>query len=476
MSDILPHDFKNNIELYQYLRELYGDNLSSFLNARPEPTAVRVNTLKYSARKFLNDLKKYKLQYQQIPFNANGFIIENSDFKLSHTLGFFKGHFQYQGISSQIPVLILSPKQGDVVLDMAAAPGSKSTQMALMMENKGRLYLNDFSRARLTSLNANVQRSGICNTVTMQISGERIGNLFPEKFDKILLDAPCTALGGIAESDELFIWWSQKKLKSLAARQLRMFISAFKALKIGGEIVYSTCSIAPEENEMIVQYMLDHYPLDIMPVKTDAFKNFSGGLTRYKEFDFSSSMEEALRIDPGAHQLEGFFIVKLRKSARSNMMSIKPGDRAEIQTMAHNELAPELSAISDQWGIRNDIWENFRYIRSRKRIWMVNKEIKSIPKDGFTSAGLKLAEKRSSVWRLSNQSAQFFSEFITNRKMNISKIKLKELFSTGYSNLPAVENGYHALQWENDIIAVVYAENQSIRLRLPHYFSLPEII
>ena len=477
MFDVLPDDFQNNIELYHYLREFYGDNLSSFLSARPEPTAVRVNTLKYNAHKFRSDLNKYGFQYRKIPFNTNGFIIENDDFKLSHTLGFFKGHFQYQGISSQIPVLVLSPKAGDTVLDMAAAPGSKSTQIAAMMENTGQLYLNDFSTARLTPLNTNVQRSGIHNAIITQTSADRIGNLFPEKFDKILLDAPCTALGGIAKSEELFIWWSQKKLKSLAARQLRMFISAFKALKIGGEVVYSTCSIAPEENEMVVQYMLDRYPMEIVSVKMDALKKYSGGLKHYKDFSFSASMAKALRIEPGAHQLEGFFIVKLRKIGRSNTMYMKrDDDREEIKTLTHNELSAELSAISTHWGINNDIWKNFRYIRSRKRIWMVNKEIVNIPKVGFVSAGLKLAEKRSSVWRLSNQSAQFFSEFITNRKMNISKIKLKELFSTGYTNLPAAENGYHALQWENGIIAVVYAENQTIRLRLPHYFSLPEII
>ncbi len=475
MSEILPDNFQNNMELYQYLRDLYGNNLSAFLNARPEPTAIRVNTLKYNTQQFITDLKKYGIKYRSIPFNPNGLIIENGDFKLSHTLSFFKGHFQYQGISSQIPALLLSPKAGDVALDMAAAPGSKSTQMAALMKNEGRLYLNDLSTARLTPLNTNVQRSGIYNSIMLQLSGERIGNLLPEMFDKILLDAPCTALGGIADSNELFIWWSRKKLKSLAARQIRMLISSFKALKIGGEMVYSTCSIAPEENEAAIQFMIDHYPLEIMPVDLAMLKKFGSGLQRYKKFVFSPEMKHALRIEPGERQMEGFFIVKLRKTGRSNNMSIRSYADDFINTLSYNELSAELDNISEQWGIDKDTWNHYRYIRSRKRLWLLNKEITSLPQQGFVSAGLKLAEKRSSLWRLSNQSAQFFSDKISKRILNINKSTITELFSTGYAKLTTVNNGYYALKWQKDILAVIYAENQRIHIRLPHYFTLPDI-
>ena len=475
MPEILPDDFQNNIELYQYLQTLYGKNLSDFLNARPEPVAVRVNSLKYTAEQFRGDLNHYGLTFHQLPFNANGFVIEDGTLKLSHTLGFFKGQFQYQGISSQIPALLLSPKAGDVVLDMAAAPGSKSTQLAAMMGNKGQLYLNDFSTARLTPLNTNVQRSGIYNAVMTQISGERIGNLSPEKFDKILLDAPCTALGGIADSDELFIWWSLKKLKSLSARQLRMFISAFKALKIDGEMVYSTCSVAPEENELVVQYMLENYPLEVVPPEIEPLERYKGALESYQGISFHPSMKNALRIDPGRHALEGFFVVKLRKTSGSGRLKHLEDTEHTIKTVTADELSAELSDISEQWGIAEEFWKEFRFIRSSKRIWMVNKEIVSIPATGFVSAGLKLAEKRSSIWRLSNQSAQLLNVQITKRLLSIDKMALKELFSTGFTKIAGIKNGYHALKWRDSVIAAVYAENQIIRLRLPHYFSLPEI-
>jgi NOL1/NOP2/sun family putative RNA methylase len=475
MTDILQDNLDNNRELYDYLRDFYGDNLSLFLNSRPEPTALRVNRLKYSSDKLRADLERYAIGYRPIDFNEDGYIVEDRHFKLSHTLGFFKGHFQYQGISSQIPAVLLAPQAGDIVLDMAAAPGSKSTQMGAMMKNRGVLYLNDFSRARLTALSTNVQRAGIYNSIILQLPGERIGNIYREKFDKILVDAPCTALGGIAESDELLSWWSRWKLNTLSARQLRLMISAFKALKIGGEVVYSTCSIAPEENEMIVQYMLDHYPLEIVELDNPRLKKFSDTVFRYKETIFSSEMKNALRIEPGRDHLEGFFVVKLRKIGAKKTLAEKADSGEVKETLSYDELRDELDSISGQWGIPNDLWKNFRYIHSRKRLWIMNSGIARIGKEGFVNAGIKLAEKRSSIWKLSNQSAQLFAQEITKRRFTLSRDDFKTLFSCGEVRSASVKNGYHALTWENDVIAVVYAENGSIRIRLPHKFNFPEM-
>jgi len=464
---------EKNTQLRIYLQNLLQDDVDLFLKAPKEPNAIRVNTIKSTVTAFRAYLKKLNQSFVKIPFTKTGFIIYKDDLPLSHTLAFFKGHFQYQGISSQLPVILLDVKPGQSVLDMAAAPGSKSTQLAAIMQNKGELVLNDYSRARLQALNANMQRCGATNYYILNLRGESLGIKFAEYFDKILLDAPCSALGTFAENPEIERWWSIKRLNKLTKVQYYLLISAIKALKINGEIVYSTCSVAPEENEMIIQKILADYPVEIVDMAPNYRALFSPGFSAYNNQEFSQDMQKAIRIWPHLHQMEGFFCIKLKKYdskkrdivvQTSNFKATYKYDQKAVYDIVNN--------ISQLWGIPGTIWADYRYLMGKTRIWMVSNTIERVLDESFISGGILLAEKRLFGWKLTNSSMQLLSKYISKRRIWLKKMDLFMLFANGKIKNELINNGYYALEYQNEIIAALYVDNKEIRIRLPHAFNL----
>lgn len=463
----------NNLELNTYLSHFFGDEAESFFSAEPENRAIRINSLKTNIDEMRDRLNQLKVDFTNLSFNPLGFILNHDHIPLSHTLEFFQGYFQYQGISSQIPALVLNPQPEERVLDMAAAPGSKSTQIAALMRNQGQLYLNDISKNRLQSLNVNVQRAGVTNEIILNMAGERFGKLFPDYFDKILVDAPCTALGTLAVSPEVADWWSYKKLKKLTVSQKQLLISAFKALRPGGELVYSTCSIAPEENEVIVQQLLENYPVKIEEIPLKKLVACNDGLTMYDEQNFDTSLSKAIRIFPHRHNMEGFFVIKVKK-LDSQIKNKNPVSVNWIPTLAHDDplIKNELISISQLWGIKKKYWNVYRYIITKSRIWMLCGKIRQIPLERLHNAGLLLSEKRITGWKLTNQSVQFLREEIHLRRIALKDEKLQELFSCENVPILGLEYGYYVLERESKAIASVYCEKNNLQIRLPHAFRL----
>ena len=462
-----------NLELIKYLKNFYGDAFEQFWLAGAEPKAIRVNTLKGSRARMEEKLRNWQVDFRPLSFNKDGLTLNNDHLPLSHTLEFFTGAFQYQGMSSQIPPLVLQPKPGERVLDMAAAPGSKSTQLAALMNNEGMLVVNDAVRSRLQSLNANLQKAGALNHIITYLPAERFGNLFPNYFDKILLDAPCTALGTLCNSKEVASWWSLEKLKKLSLVQNALMIAAYKALKPGGELVYSTCSIAPEENEMIVQNALDKYNLEILPIKNISGIDFLAGLSSYHRQIFHPHMPQTLRVAPHIHQMEGFYIARLRKTAAHKVKEYqrRPTFRPTLDAHAP-DLRVKLTELSEYWGIDQNIWQNYRFMLTKNRIWMTKRFIDNVMQDGFTSVGLLLAEKKSRVWKLFNQSVQLLADQIRHRRIRLDREQLQILFKRGTIENGAQLRGYYILDWQDMPIASLYADEASIRIRLPHSFRL----
>ncbi|MEJ2052643.1 MAG: RsmB/NOP family class I SAM-dependent RNA methyltransferase [Calditrichaceae bacterium] len=432
-----------------------------------------MNTLKTDRRYIVNLLNRLNVEYCELPFNSLGIMLKADKVPLSHTLDFFLGYFNYQGISSQIPALALDPQPGEKVLDIAAAPGSKSTQIAALMENRGELYLNDISKGRLQSLNVNVQRAGVLNEIILNMAGERFGTLFAEYFDKILVDAPCTALGTLPGSPEVAGWWSYHKLEKLCVSQKQMLISALKALKPGGELVYSTCSIAPEENEALIQWLLDNYPVKILKIPLKKHISCDDGLTNYNGQSFDREMAGAIKIYPHEHGMEGFFVIKLKKHG-----SIGKKDKSVtvsfIPTLHYNEdeIKNELNSISDLWGINHSVWKDFRFIKTSQRIWMMCRKIKQVPAQRLHNAGILLAERRLSGWKLTNQSAQYLNGEINHRKIELTDKQLISFFADGSMKITGLEYGYYVLERESKAVATLYSANGQIKIRLPHVFRL----
>ncbi|MCJ7450163.1 MAG: RsmB/NOP family class I SAM-dependent RNA methyltransferase [Candidatus Nanohaloarchaeota archaeon QJJ-9] len=266
-----------------------------------QPREVRVNTLKSSVSEVKRMFDREGVEYEQRDWNPRFFRIDSSPGKLfSHWLGKIYGQESVSGI----PSLALEPKPGEKVLDLCAAPGSKTTQIAALMGNQGEIFANDKSSNRLRSLVANVYRTGALNVQTFQRDARNL----PEdwKFDKVLVDAPCSAEGNLREKEELRQGADISQVESLSELQKALLGKGFRLLKEGGTLVYSTCTFAPEENEEVVAEFLGG--AELVDLSFDF--SHSNGLTSWKGEAFPSKLENAVRVYP--HQLDsgGIFVAK----------------------------------------------------------------------------------------------------------------------------------------------------------------------
>jgi len=464
---------KNN-DLKAHLLPLLGSELAEFIAAAPEPPTIRLNRLNgRDTEEFLRRLIRYGRNFKKIPFTNSGFILDRDEKPISQTLDFYCGNFQYQGISSQLPTQVLNPQPGEKVLDMASAPGSKATQLADLMNNSGVLYLNDWSHKRLPALQTNTQRAGVMNQIILNLPGERLGNLFPEFFDKILLDAPCTGTGTMSDHPDVTQWWTAEKMHKLTLIQEQLLISAYKALKTGGELVYSTCSVCVEENEALIDRFLSNYHLEILEINLPGKESLSAGLTSFNPKTFQPRMSDALRIWPHRHGMEGFFIIRLRKlQAQNRIISRKPIFNGTL-TCEDPTVSPILGNLTGYWSIPKEFWSNYRFILTTDRLWITGRDLEEYPVEGFNCAGLLFAERRGTRWKLFNQSIQLLGNKLGRRQVSLSIDQMHELFRQGFlekSNLP---NGYFALFWKDEAVGAVYVESGTLRIKLPHRF--PEI-
>ncbi len=272
--------------------------------------SIRVNTLKKSVSEIKKRLSK-NWEIEPIPWCKEGFFIEHKKGRLDvgNTIEHALGYYYVQEAASMIPPVVLDPKPGEIVLDACAAPGSKSSQIAQYMKNKGVLIANDVVGQRLAALGINLQRCGVSNSVITQMKGERIKGY---EFDKVLLDAPCSGTGTIRKSIKTIKWWNPKTIKHIAGMQKKLTLNSFDLLKKGGILVYSTCSLEPEENEGVIDYLLrNRDEAEVMDIKLN-IKHGPAVLEFGKE-KYDPMIKKCLRLWPQDNDTEGFFVAKIKK-------------------------------------------------------------------------------------------------------------------------------------------------------------------
>ncbi|MFW9964528.1 MAG: RsmB/NOP family class I SAM-dependent RNA methyltransferase [Candidatus Sifarchaeia archaeon] len=302
------------IERYLYL---WGEeDTLRFIEACEQPirTAIRVNTLKVSSDLLIPRLQKKSVTLEKVPWLDDCF---QADFDgsspgalLEHMLGFY----YVQGVPSMTVVSVLDPQPGDNVLDLAAAPGGKTTHIAQMMENEGLVIALEQDRQRMTSLRSNIIRCGVTNTMVIRGDARKLEDL-PVQPDKILLDAPCSGEGLIPLDPTRKTSKTMADVRFCATREDEMLEAAVNILAEGGTMVYSTCSIAPEENEYVVDDILKRHP-EMYIVEISA-EFGSPGYSEPYGIKLNESLKLARRFLPHLHRTEGFFICKMKKKERT---------------------------------------------------------------------------------------------------------------------------------------------------------------
>jgi len=259
------------------------------------PTSIRCNTLKISPDELKKRLEDYGWQVKQL-FSEfpEVMIIENTlqPGELGKTKEHLLGYYYVQEVSSMLPIIALKPKTGELLLDLCASPGSKTTQAAAMMENNGTIIANDKDLKRIAILAANIEKCGVMNTIITRKDGvqlcERILKKSNLKFDKILVDAPCSGEGTLRKSLKTYQMWNVKMIESL-----------------------SRSTLTPEEDESVVNFLINNFDVRLMEIKLPL--KTRSGITEWKKEKFDEQLKKACRIYPQDNNTDGFFLAKLKK-------------------------------------------------------------------------------------------------------------------------------------------------------------------
>lgn len=276
----------------------------------PRLTTLRANTLRSSTREIERFLRDAAVKFRRVPWCPEAFVlVEHRERDAQAWEVYQDGRIYLQSLSSMVPALALEPQPGESVLDIAAAPGSKTTQMAAMMENNGSILAVELNAVRAERLRYNVGLQG-CRIVEVRTGrGEKIAAEMPGRFDRVLIDVPCSGEGRFLVGDPASSrGWSARTVTECARLQRKLIASGANALKPGGVLVYSTCTLNLEENERIIQWALETLPLKTEKVPVSIPGSFAG-MTR----GLSPEVGRALRLMPDSDK-EGFFVCRMRRT------------------------------------------------------------------------------------------------------------------------------------------------------------------
>jgi 16S rRNA (cytosine1407-C5)-methyltransferase len=350
------------------------------ISSIPLRKSKRVNTLKSPVGDFLAWGTSREWKLESVPWCSEGYFVdrENREEALGKDLLHVLGHTYMQEAASMLPVALLDPKPGEAILDMSSAPGSKTTQIAARMQNQGVLVANDVQEKRLWALVSNLQRAGVINVLVTKKVGQWFARNMTERFDRVLCDAPCTAQGTARKDSDALLYCSDDNIGKMSRLQLELLESAIDATKVGGRIVYSTCTLTPEENEAVLGSILNKYSdqieiIDPTPELKIDLKKALDESARVQQWIQAPTKFPAFRLWPQTYDTEGFFSAVLIKRAPTRHPEARECVRSPYEILPKARRKEWISGLED-WYSALMVEENEELYQSKESLQILTQD------------------------------------------------------------------------------------------------------
>jgi len=311
-SVALPAEFIERLR--QIVPEENWNSVLATFSAK-KPAVLRINTILTAADDLIEKLQNEGFNLQQLDWKPDVILVPREQRRqILHSHWYKKGQLYSQNLSSQLAPMVLNPQPGEEILDLCAAPGGKTLQMACMMGDNGRIAAVEKSKARFFKMKANLKHQQVSCVDIYLTDGAGVWRKTPERFDRVLLDAPCSSEARFrTHKPKTFEHWKLKKVKEMTKKQKALILSAVKCLKPGGVMVYSTCSFSVEENEAIIDFALKRFAgaLQVEPIHLP-IENTQPGLLCWQNKTFDTQVQNSVRVLPTL-VMDGFYLCLIRK-------------------------------------------------------------------------------------------------------------------------------------------------------------------
>lgn len=393
---------------------------------RPLDPAIRVNLLKADPRQ---DAKRWAQDYgweiKPVPYCENGWWVTDHLEPISKPIEHRMGFYYIQDAASMLPISLfdLDPAEAPLTLDMAASPGGKTTHIIDRTRDRGLVIANDASRDRITMLRLVLQNWGAINTVVTRFPGEKFGTWFPETFDRVLLDAPCSMQNLRSTEARPMQAISERERQMLSSRQARLLLSALQCVRIGGQVVYATCTLDPEEDEAVLDEVLSLIgsAVSIVDVKEKLPVSAPGlqeAVLEGERYKFSPQVKDAVRLWPHLMGTSGFFAALLSRQGpipvepsdpprtdpeRRGLQPLKTRETREIVDSLEQSYGFDFGLVMEEQGL--SLWRHKNVLYAVPDLWA---RFQHLP---FQSVGMRLAEESKDLVPSHEWVARFGRQF-----------------------------------------------------------------
>jgi len=451
-------------------------------SARPLRKSVRVNTLKSSVDAFKAWAEEKNWMLEDVPWSKEAFFIDRED--RSNALGkdllHLMGHFYMQEAASMLPVELLQPEPGEAILDMSAAPGSKTTQIADKLAGRGTVLANDVQEKRLWTLKTALHRLGVSNVNVTKKVGQWFAKHMTERFDRVLCDAPCTAEGTARKDSDALKYCSIENTQRMASLQHALLESAVHATKVGGRIVYSTCTLTPEENEGTIMHILGKFPDQLEVVDPRALGIAPDGYwdkaiedsfaVQRKHFNRESDLLPLIRLWPQTYDTEGFFSAVLVKKAptryKDKMLMVAPQEK-ELSRRRKEEIA---ALMEERYGVPL-LTEEDRLFSRVEQILITNNDTThfEIPVENY-ALGLPFGKMlKDGRILIGHEMATLRGHLATKNVLDVTDAQLDALLSAQDIDCPPGLDGHVILRYRGIGIGLGLAKSGRLKNNIPRW-------